>query len=305
MGIRLFKEPELEKPDLICGWPGIGNIGLIAVDTLKGVLVAEEFAEIEPWDFFYPEKVSIRDGLLESLEFPANKFYYQKLERKDLIFFLGEKQPTEGERMYAAGEKAYQMANLVLDVAEKFGCQRVYTSGACVSPIHHTAKPRVVSVVSSEKLVEEVIRHQNTILISEMGRREGEGVITGLNGLLLAVAKKRGLESICLMGEIPDWLSGSPFPYPKASKSVLEVFADILGIRVDFGFLDKMVAQIEEIVERLYQGFPPEIKERYDERKFVAQAKPRGITEEDAKWIKEHIDEFFKKRGEQGGQGSV
>ncbi|GAI23356.1 unnamed protein product, partial [marine sediment metagenome] len=40
-------------------------------------------------------------------------------------------------------------------------------------------------------------------------------------------------------------------------------------------------------------------------RKFVAQAKPRGITEEDAKWIKEHIDEFFKKRGEQGGQSSV
>jgi len=305
MAVRLFKEPVLEKPDLICGWPGIGNIGLIAVDTLKGVLVAEEFGEVEPWDFFYPEKVSIRDGLLENLEFPASKFYYQKLERKDLIFFLGEKQPTEGERTYAAGEKAYQMANLVLDVAEKFGCQRVYTSGACVSPIHHTAKPRVVSVVSSENLATEVMRYQNTVLMSEMGGREGEGVITGLNGLLLAVAKKRGLEGICLMGEIPDWLSGSPFPYPKASKSVLEVFADILGIRVDFGFLGKMVAQIEEIVERLYEGFPPEIKERYDERKFVVQAKPRGITEEDAKWIKEHIDEFFKKRGEQGGQSSV
>jgi len=305
MAVRLFKEPVLEKPDLICGWPGIGNIGLIAVDTLKGVLVAEEFGEVEPWDFFYPEKVSIRDGLLENLEFPSSKFYYQKLERKDLIFFLGEKQPTEGERTYAAGEKAYQMANLVLDVAEKFGCQRVYTSGACVSPIHHTAKPRVVSVVSSENLATEVMRYQNTVLMSEMGGREGEGVITGLNGLLLAVAKKRGLEGICLMGEIPDWLSGSPFPYPKASKSVLEVFADILGIRVDFGFLGKMVAQIEEIVERLYEGFPPEIKERYDERKFVVQAKPRGITEEDAKWIKEHIDEFFKKRGEQGGQSSV
>jgi len=305
MAVRLFKEPVLEKPDLICGWPGIGNIGLIAVDTLKGVLVAEEFGEVEPWDFFYPEKVSIRDGLLENLEFPASKFYYQKLERKDLIFFLGEKQPTEGERTYAAGEKAYQMANLVLDVAERFGCQRVYTSGACVSPIHHTAKPRVVSVVSSENLATEVMRYQNTVLMSEMGGREGEGVITGLNGLLLAVAKKRGLEGICLMGEIPDWLSGSPFPYPKASKSVLEVFADILGIRVDFGFLGKMVAQIEEIVERLYEGFPPEIKERYDERKFVVQAKPRGITEEDAKWIKEHIDEFFKKRGEQGGQSSV
>ena len=305
MGIRLFRQPELEKPELICGWPGIGNIGLIAVDTLKGILGAEEFGEIEPWDFSYPKKVLIKDGLLEELRFPSNKFYYKRLERRDLIFFIGEEQPTEGEKMYAAGEKAYQMSNLVLDVAEKFGCRKVYTSGACVSPIHHTAKPRVVSVVSSEDLKEEARGHQNTILISEMGGREGEGVITGLNGLLLAVAKRRGLESICLMGEIPDWLSGSPFPYPKASKSVLEVFADILGIRIDFTVLDKMVAQIEEIVERLYEGFPSEIKERYDERKVAAQAKPGGITEEDARWIKEHIDELFKKGGEQGGEKSI
>lgn len=305
MGIRLLKEPELEKPALICGWPGIGNIGLIAVDTLRRVLKAEEFGEIEPWDFFYPDKVSIIDGLLRDLEFPANKFYYTRLQRGDLILFMGEKQPTEGERMYATGEKAYRMANLVLDVAEKFGCQRVYTSGACVSLIHHTVKPRVVSVLSSEKLTAEVERCQNTIFLSELAGGEGEGVITGLNGLLLAVAKKRGLESICLMGEIPDWLSSSPFPYPKASKSVLEVCADILGIRIDFAVLDRMIAQTEEVIHRIYEGFPPEIRERYDERKFVAQAKPQGITEEDARWIKEHINGLFKEGGEHGGERSA
>jgi len=304
MGIRLIKQPELEKPELLCGWPGIGNIGLIAVDTLKGVLRAEEFGEIEPWDFFYPEKVSIKNGLLEGLEFPTNKFYYKRLVKRDLIFFIAEEQPTEAERLYARGEKAYRIANLVLDVAKKFGCRRVYTSGACVSPIHHTIKPRVVSVVSSENLVQEVKGYPNTILISEMGGREGEGTITGLNGLLLTVAKKRGLESICLMGEIPDWLSQAPFPYPRASKSVLEVFADILGIRIDFGLLDKMVAQVEDVVEGIYEKFPLEIKERYDKRKLVAQAEPGGITEEDAKRIKEHIDEFFKKGGKEGGEGA-
>ncbi len=305
MGIKLFKHPELEKPELICGWPGIGNIGLLAVDTLRRVLRAEEFGEIEPWDFFYPKKVLIKDGLLKDLEFPTNKFYYKRLEKRDFIFFIGEKQPSGGEGTYARGEKAYQIANLVLDVAERFGCHRVYTSGACVSPVHHAVKPRVVSVVSSTGLTEEVTRYQNTILMSEIGGRESEGVITGLNGLLLAVAKKRGLESICLMGEIPDWLSASPFPYPRASKSVLEVFADILGIRIHFSILDKMAAQIEEIIESIYEGFPSEIKERYDQRKFVAPAKPRGITEEDAKWIKEHIEGLFKKGGKQGGESSV
>jgi len=305
MGIKLFKQPELEKPDLLCGWPGIGNIGILAINTLRGRLEAKEFAEIEPWDFFYPKNVSIRNGLLKDLEFPTNKFYYKRLEKRDLIFFIGEEQPSEGGRMYASGAKAYQMANLVLDVAEELGCHRVYTSGACVSPVHHTMNPRVLSVVNSRTLIQEVKRYPNTILISEMGGRESEGVITGLNGLLLAVAKKRGLEGISLMGEIPDWLSNSPFPYPMASKSVLEVFGYILGITIDFSGLDKMVAQIDEIIEGVYQAFPAEIKERYDERKLAIQAKPGGITEQDARWIKEHIDELFKKSREQGGEGSI
>ena len=299
MGIRIYKEPELEKPIMFVGWPGIGNIGIIAVNTLKGVLRAEEFGEIESWDFFYPKKVSIRDGLLEDLEFPGNKFYYQRTEKKDVIFFIGEEQPSEGGRMYASGEKAYQLANLVLDVGLKFGCQRVYTSGACVSPIHHQVKPRVCAVGSSENLIEEIKNYQNTILMSELGGRgEGEGIITGLNGLLLGVAKARGMESICLMGEIPDWLSGASFPYPKASKSVLEVFAEILGIGMDFSFLDKMERQIEEVIESFYAKFPPEMKGEYDQRKLIAQTKPGTITIQ----AQIYIDERFKKGGEGGGE---
>jgi proteasome assembly chaperone (PAC2) family protein len=299
MGIKLYKEPELERPIMFVGWPGIGNIGIIAVNTLKGILRAEEFGEIESWDFFYPKKVSIRDGLLEDLEFPSNKFYYQRMEKKDLIFFIGEEQPSEGGRMYASGEKAYQLANLVLDVGLKFGCQRVYTSGACVSPIHHQVRPRVCAVVSSEKLREEIKNYQNTILMGELeGRGEGEGIITGLNGLLLGVAKARGIEGICLMGEIPDWLSGASFPYPKASKSVLEVFAETLGVGMDFSFLDKMEGQIEEIIEGFYAKFPPEMKEEYDQRKLIAQTKPGTITIQ----AQIYIDERFKKGGEGGGE---
>ena len=64
MGIILYREPRLESPILIASWPGIGNIGIIAVDTFRGMVRAEEIGEIEPWDFFYPKKVSIRNGEL-------------------------------------------------------------------------------------------------------------------------------------------------------------------------------------------------------------------------------------------------
>jgi proteasome assembly chaperone (PAC2) family protein len=302
MGVKLYREPELNKPMMFVGWPGIGNIGIMAVDTLRSFLKAEEFGEIESWNFFYPKKVSIKDGLLEDLEFPSNKFYYQRVEEKDVIFFIGEEQTTEGGGMYASGEKAYRLANLVLEVGERFGCQRVYTSGACVSLIHHQTKPKVCAVVSSEDLKEEVKKYPNTILMSELeGRGEGEGTITGLNGLLLALARKRNLASMCLMGEIPDWLSGALLPYPKASKSVLEVFSGILGIRMDLSFLDKMEGQVEAIIESFYAKFPPEMKEEYDQRKIVTKTKPGTITIQ----AQLYIDERFKKGGDEGGERPI
>jgi proteasome assembly chaperone (PAC2) family protein len=143
MGVIIYKEPKLENPVMVASWPGIGNIGIIAVDTLRNMLEAEELGEIEPWDFFYPKKVLIRNGELKDLEFPSSKFYFKRTGEKDLLFFIGEEQPADGGRTYAEGKKAYQMANLVLDVAQRFGCQRVYTSGAAVAPIHHTTRPKV------------------------------------------------------------------------------------------------------------------------------------------------------------------
>jgi len=300
MAVQLYREPELEKPMMFVGWPGIGNIGILAVNMLKSFVNAEEFGEIESWDFFYPKRVLISGGILKELEFPTNRFYYRRLAQQDVIFFIGEEQPTEGGRIYASGEKAFRLANLVVDVALRFSCRRIYTSGACISLIHHQVKPRVCAVVSSKKCVSEIRRFPNTIVMSDLGgRSEDEGMITGLNGLLLAVAKKRGLEGMCLMGEIPDWLSMLSLPYPKASKSVLEVFSTLLGLPTNFVDLDPMIQQVDAMVEGFYAKFPKEMKEEYDHRKSETRAKPGTVTIQ----ARVYIDEQFKKEGEEGGEG--
>ena len=298
MGVIIYKEPTLENPIMVASWPGIGNIGIIAVDTLRNMLEAEELGEIEPWDFFYPKKVLIRNGELKDLEFPSSKFYFKRTGEKDLLFFIGEEQPADGGRTYAEGKKAYQMANLVLDVAQRFGCQRVYTSGAAVAPIHHTTRPKVWAVPNSKGLISEVKTYENAILMSEIEGREGQGNITGLNGLLLGVARKRGIEAICVMGEIPVYLQGFPFPYPKASKSVLEVLTTALGIEIDMDRISSFIERSDKEIEQLYEKFPPEIKEQLDKLKYVSYDKPTEptpITEEDKKRILEDIDKFFKK----------
>jgi uncharacterized protein len=298
MGVRLYREPELENPIMVASWPGIGNIGIIAVDTLRNLLGAEELGEIEPWDFFYPKKVIIRNGELKDVKFPASKFYFKRTGETDLLFFVGEEQPSDGGRTYAEGKKAYQMANLVLDVAQKFRCKRVYTSGAAVAPIHHTARPKVWVVPNAKNLISEVKTYENTILMSEIEGRGGQGNITGLNGLLLGVARKRGVEAVCVMGEIPVYLQGFPLPYPKASKAVLEILTAALGIEIDLDRITGFIEQSNNQIEQLYEKFPPEIKEQLDKLKYVSYAQPTEpapITEEDKKRILEDIDKFFKK----------
>ncbi len=298
MGIKLYREPHLDHPDLIASWPGIGNIGLIAVDILRGQLEAEEFAEIEPWDFFYPKKVRIKDGEIKGMDFPTSTFYFKKTPHRDIILFLGEEQPADDQGMYAEGKKAYKMANLVLDVAERFGCRRIYTSGAAVSPVHHTMTPRVWAVPNAENLIGEIKAYENTVLMSEIEGRDGQGIITGLNGLLLGVARKRGIDAICFMGEIPIYLEGSPFAYPKASKSVLHVLCAALDIHIDHDQIDKFVKRSEWEINDLYEKLPAEIKDQLDRLKHSGHDEmkdPEPITEDDKQKILEDIDKLFNK----------
>jgi hypothetical protein len=291
---KIFKKPETHDPYLIAAWPGIGNIGLLAVNYLKNGLGAEEFGEIEPWHFFFPKTISTEKGILQGMDFPASKFYYKKAER-DLIIFLGEAQPGEEDVIY-------EIANSVLDVAEEFGCKRVYTAGAAVAPIHHTVKPRVWAVPNKKSLLEEVKGYRNTIVMSDLGEREGRGNITGLNGVLLGVARKRNLEGICLLGEIPMYIAHFPGPYtimyPKASQSVLEALGYGLRIRIDTGDIKALADSVERKVEALYGSLPSEIREELDKLKhvgYVQPTEPGPITEEEKEKILKEVEEFFKK----------
>jgi hypothetical protein len=269
---------------------------------------AEEFGEIESIDFFPPQKVTIRSGLLEAIDFPSNKFFYTRLAKNDVIFFIGEEQPKKStSSSYAEGEEAYRMASLVTDIAVKFGSRRIYTSGAAVSYIHHTIKSKVWAVPNMMHLTSEVEQYPNTVLMSHIENRAGQGFIAGLNGLLLGVAKKRGLEGICLMGEIPVYFQGLPIPYPSASRSVLEVFGTILGIKIDFSGFDELYRDVEMQIEDIYQQIPADVKNQLDRLKETMQEKHRELeplTDENRKKLWDEISEFLEK-GDTGDEGAV
>ena len=138
--IKICKEPKLAKPCLIAAWPGIGNVALGAASYLKEKLRGKEFAEIEPLPFFEPNGVLIEDNIIQHLKFPQSKFYYWKSKERgnELIIFIGEAQPTS---------RAYEFANRVLDLAQRFGVRQIYTFAAALIP-HFSEKPRVWAAAS-------------------------------------------------------------------------------------------------------------------------------------------------------------
>ncbi len=282
--IRFYSRPQLKSPILIAGWPGIANIGISTVSYLRTKLRARRFAEINPEPFFFPHKVLIEDGLMRDMEFPENIFFYYRGE-PDLIFFLGGAQPHEESKIYA-------LTNLILDVAQQFGVSRVYTAAAAVASIHHTFEPRVWAVPNSRYLLSELKRH-NVVLLSELEERRGSGNITGLNGVLIGVAKERNMEGACFLGEIPVYIAHFPLQYPKASRSILSVLTHILDLHIDMGEIGFYAEQADREIEKLYESFPPEVRRELDKLKsIVPQVGP--ITEKDKERIMKEIEEFFK-----------
>jgi hypothetical protein len=301
MGLKFYSEPRCDKPVLVVGWPGIGNVGIIAVDGLRKAVGAEAIGEIEPWDFFYPSKATFKGGVLEELAFPRNTFYHARHEGRDLLFFVGDEQPSVEGKAYAEGVKAYRLAHLVLDAAARFGCRRIYTSGAAVAAVHHAMIPQVWAVPTAPGLLDEVKRIPNAVLMNE-------GSISGLNGLLLGVAKERGFEGMCAMGEVPMYVAHFPLLYPRASKSVMQFLARALDMSVDPGWLDDAIKESDEQVDEIYKKIPAEMRAQLEKLREAGADNAREETSatheqefmEGIGRLLEDIDQSLKDGGTKG-----
>jgi len=287
--IRLYSEPKLRNPFMLAAWPGMGGVAIIAARYLTEKWGAKEFGSIAPEGFFDLSGVLIEDNTVRDLEFPENKFYLSRSRgRRDWIIFIGEAQPLMN---------GYRLANLVLDVAQKFGVKRLYTFAAAPTHIYHTKKPRVLAVATMPKLIRGLEKYDVTLL--------KQGSISGLNGLLLGAAKQRNIPGICLLGEIPIYTTH--IANPRSAKAVLQVLAQMSNLEIDLTDIDRWVKETgEEIEEKIYQlkeSFGEEAKELIDyfarlaEQTSEEELGPEYKTEE----LLKEIERFLKDKGEQKG----
>ena len=177
---RHLSRPKLESPVFVEGLPGFGNVGKIAARLLIEFTSAKPFAELYSPSF--PDYVIVdKEGLCRP---PRYEFYAASTEKNSFIILTGDTQPSLDDLI-----AHYEICGEILDFIEKYGCRLVVTIGGVPTP---EPKGEVYVAATSKKLAADITKKGAVIY--------EEGRIIGATGLLLGLAKERGLKGMCLLG---------------------------------------------------------------------------------------------------------
>ncbi|MCW1296769.1 MAG: PAC2 family protein [Candidatus Parvarchaeota archaeon] len=226
--IKMNKIGKLNKPVLIEGLPGIGNVARIAVDYLIHKLRAKEFVTI--YSYSFPNSVFLNED--NTIDLPkVQLFYWKNRKGRDLILLTGDVQPPNEEDSYLLAEK-------ILEISKKLGVREVITLGG-IGLMSEPKESRVHGAVTDKKYKDElkklgVVMNGNGVV----------GAIVGAAGLLLGLGKLKGMKGISLLAET--------FAHPayigiRGSKSILQILSKYLKLDIDFRELDKEIHKIEEV----------------------------------------------------------
>ena len=280
MKIRLHFDIKLQEPILLAGWPGMGNVGVGAVDYLRRHLKAQEFGEIDMHEHFTPEAIVVEQGIAKLPKVPGNAFAFSR--SPDLVFFVSEAQ--------VSGPAGLALTNLMVDLAEKFGVSRIFTCAAFAMPIGYRERTRVLGVATNESLRDSLIPHGAEIL--------PQGMISGLNGLLLGVAGARGIGAACLLATIPQYAMS--LPNPRGSRALVEALGSLLGVENDLSDFEAPVKQMDAVMSQIEERMRSAFESRESapgesEEEGMGEAAESGpVGEEEVPgYVMKRLEELF------------
>ena len=264
---------EVTSPTLIAGWPGMGSVGVGAVNYVRRSLEGEACAQIDLRSFFSPDMVVVQDGLARFPDAPSHVFYH--VAGIDLILFESEAQ--------VSGEGGTSMMNEVLDFAQEIGVSAIYTAAALAIPMSPTDDVQVLGVSNTEGM-RDTLSHYDVDLLEQ-------GHVSGLNGLLLGFAALRDIPASCLLATMPHHVI--QMPNPRASREIVRVLQQILNIEVNLSELDeaveemgKVLSEIEEKIRSTFSSMQSPEAGELDELQMVDE-------EQVPQYVMEKIERLF------------
>jgi len=249
---NVSKMPVLEEPYLVCGLPGSGYVGKLAVEHLVQELGAKLLADV--YSYSFPPQVVIRkDGIADLMK---NSIYYWKGNGKpDMLMLTGDAQPS-------TPEAEYTLVDEVLDLAGRFNTKTVFTLAAYITGVF-VDKPKVYATATDASFLKEF---QSQGMLTMDG-----GSITGMNGLIIGIAKLKNMRGMCLLAETSGYVVDA-----KASQAVLQSLLDMIGMNVDMKNLEKRAKDTEMLIRTIEQQM---------ERRGVPEQQPGKQPSKDVGYI--------------------
>lgn len=293
--INYSKEVTLNSPTFIlgfAGWPNASEVSTQALRHLETILGAEEIGEINADQFYLFTALAplatrpvtkIRNGLVESLQFPRNVLYGWNSEsgEHDLLLLQG----VEPDLRWMT------FAESLLEVIRRFGVRRVISIGGYYDSIPHTKPSRVTAVASEPRLAERLLKCG-----AQFVQYQGP---SSFHGHMLATCRQHGIEGMSVWGCAPSYIKTH---YPRTTYTVLKVLSDLLEMPIDLGPLREMADEFDE-----------ELSKRIDKDKDLAEfvrkleeAYEKAEEEGPSIQVDEIIDEiqqFLKRERGDGGDG--
>jgi len=247
--VRYHQQPALENAVMICGLPGIGSVAWLAVNHLQKELHAQLFAEVYS-PMFSPKVWLGEDGVVGLMKGEFH-FWKNKPGGPDLLLFTANEQPYSPEGQY-------ELAEVALDLARKFGAKRVVTMGGMATD-RLSDEPKVYVGATNGDLVKELEAFGAVKLAG--------GAITGTNGLIFGLAKPKDMPAVCLLAETPGYLSLDA----NAAKAALELSSRMLNISIDLTALEKQAKENADVVQRakdLSRAYPRDARKGGGDREL-------------------------------------
>ncbi len=222
---------------MVCGLPGSGYVGKLAADYLVTVFKAKKVAEFNAASF--PPHVNINDEGV-ALRLKGELYHAETGQGSDLLIFTADAQPAT-----SGGE--YDLAEAVLEEAKRLKTKLVFSLAAYITG-SFVKERRVFGTATSAEMLPRLSKYGVQVM--------KEGGISGMNGVIVGMAKLHGMEGVSLLGETSGYLLD-----PAASHSVLESLSKILEVKIDMTSIEERAKEAQQIFSQVQRMTEQNIEE--------------------------------------------
>ncbi len=225
---------KLNRPILIVGLPGIGNVGKISVDFLIEQLSAKKLCNF--FSYKLPNSVFVNEK--DVIKMPSISLYYKKFDKKnrnDILILAGEIQPMEEE-------STFEFCDKVLEIFRQYGGIEIITlAGIGYGMIPE--QPKVYCTGNSESVIKKY-REGTSIQKKIYGV---VGPIVGVSGLLVGLAGRKKIPAVSILSETYN----HPFYLGiKGSRAILDALNKKLDLNINMKKLDAEISKIESEMKK-------------------------------------------------------